>query len=206
MREFDTTKFNSSTSTQCTPLIFKFPARNPEWQRKVQQEIESVLDKHNGEITYESVSEMNLLENCIDETLRMYPPLLVLNRECTRDWKIPNTDVVIEKGVQVIIPAYALQRDEKYYPNPDQFIPERFNAENSAGKSFVDRPYMAFGEGPRICIGLRLGKMQSKVGLVLMLKNYNFELIGSTLKPLVINTSSFIIAPVGGLPLKITKR
>lgn len=140
------------------------------------------------------------------ETLRLYPPLLVLNRECTKDWKIPNTDVIVKKGVQVIIPAFALQRDEKYYPNPDQFIPERFNNENSAGKTFVNRPYMSFGEGPRICIGLRLGKMQSKMGLLLMLKNYNFDLIGSTLKPLLISPSSFVIAPVGGLPLKITKR
>lgn len=140
------------------------------------------------------------------ETLRMYPPLLILNRECTKDWKIPNTDIVVKRGVQVVIPAFALQRDEKYYPNPDQFVPERFNAENSAGKSFVDRPYMPFGEGPRVCIGIRLGKMQSKVGLVLMLKNYNFDLIGSTLKPLVINPKSFVIAPIGGLPLRITKR
>lgn len=140
------------------------------------------------------------------ETLRMYPPLLVLNRECTKDWTIPNTDIVINKGVQVAIPAFALQRDEQYYPNPDQFIPERFNAENSAGKSFVNRPYMPFGEGPRVCIGLRLGKMQSKVGLILMLKNYNFELTGSTLKPLAISPSSFVISPIGGLPLKITKR
>lgn len=136
----------------------------------------------------------------------MYPALLVLNRECTKDWTIPDTDIVIRKGVQVVIPAYALQRDEKYYPNPDQFIPERFNAENSAGKSFIERPYMPFGEGPRICIGLRLGKLQSKVGLLLMLKNYNVELAGSTLKPLKVNPSTIVISPIGGLPLKITKR
>lgn len=194
-----------TSSTTMSYCLYEL-ARNPEYQKRVQQEIADVLAKHNGEITYESVSEMHLLENCIDETLRMYPPLLILNRECTKDWKIPGTDTTIRKGVQVAIPAFALQRDEKYYPNPNQFVPERFNAENSAGKSFVDRPYMPFGEGPRLCIGMRLGKMQSKVGLVLMLKNYNFDLTGSTLKPLVINPSSFVISPVGGLPLKITKR
>lgn len=72
----------------------------------------------------------------------MHPPLLILNRECTKDWKIPGTNAIIKKGVQLTVPAYALQTDEKYYPNPDQFIPERFNADNLAGKSFVDRPYM----------------------------------------------------------------
>jgi len=194
-----------TSSTTMSYCLYEL-ARNPVYQRKVQDEIKDVLEKHDGRITYESVSEMQFLENCIDETLRLYPPLLILNRECTKDWEIPDTGVVIKKGVQVVIPAYALQRDEKYYPNPNEFIPERFNAENSLGKTFVDRPYMPFGEGPRLCIGLRLGKMQSKVGLLLMLKNYNFELTGSTLKPLVINPSSFIVAPIGGLPLKVTKR
>lgn len=73
--------------------------------------------------------------------------MLVLIRECTKDWNIPGTDVVIKKGVGVFIPAFALQRDEQYFKNPEQFMPERFNTENSIGKSFIDRPYMPFGEG-----------------------------------------------------------
>lgn len=58
---------SSNTMSYCLYEL----ARNPEYQRKVQQEITDVLDKHNGEITYDSVSDMHLLENCIDGKLNI---------------------------------------------------------------------------------------------------------------------------------------
>jgi cytochrome P450 family 6 len=61
------------------------------------------------------------------ETPRKYPPFPILNRECTKDYKIPGTDVVLEKGMTTVIPIYALHRDPKYYPEPERFDPERFN-------------------------------------------------------------------------------
>lgn len=81
------------------------------------------------------------------ETLRKYPSLPILNRTCMKDYPIPGTNKVIEKGVEVFIPVYGLQRDEKYYEEPDKFNPDRFNEENSAGKNLLNRPYMPFGEG-----------------------------------------------------------
>lgn len=57
-----------TSSTTMSYCLYEL-ARNPEYQKRVQQEIADVLAKHNGEITYESVSEMHLLENCIDGTL-----------------------------------------------------------------------------------------------------------------------------------------
>lgn len=181
-------------------------ARNEDVHTRVRKEIDEVLAQHKGEITFEALNEMKFLELCIDETLRMYPPVFNLIRECTKEWKMPGSDILIEKGVSVTIPVFALQRDAKYYPNPEQFQPDRFNAENSAGKTFIDRPYMPFGDGPRVCIGQRLGKMQVKVGLVLLLQNYKFNLSGNTLQPLKISPQSILFAPVGGLELKITRR
>lgn len=181
-------------------------AKNQDIQDRVRKEIDNVLAEHKGEVTYESINDLKLLELCIDETLRLYPPVFNLIRKCTKEWKLPGTDIVIEKGVGVAIPAFAMQRDPKYYPNPEQFQPERFNAENSAGKTFVNRPYMPFGEGPRVCIGQRLGKMQTKVGLLLLLQNFKFNLSGNTLQPLKISPKNVLFAPVGGLELKVSRR
>ncbi len=194
-----------TSSTTMGFLLYEL-ARNEDVQNRVQKEIDEVLAQHKGEVTFEAINEMKLLEQCVDETLRMYPPVFNIIRECTKDWKLPGTNILIEKGVSVVVPAFALQRDPKYYPNPEQFQPERFNAENSSGKSFVDRPYLPFGEGPRVCIGQRLGKMQVKVGVVLLLQNYKFNLSGNTLKPLKISPQNVLFAPVDGLQLKITKR
>lgn len=54
---------------------------------------------------------------------------------------------MIEKGVQIFIPAMPLHYDEAYYEEPHKFMPERFNEVNSAGKNIVNRPYLPFGEG-----------------------------------------------------------
>lgn len=79
------------------------------------------------------------------ETLRKYPPAPLLARQCTKDYKIPGTKTVIEKGTVVQVPVYAIQNDPKYYPNPRKFDPSRFSEENK--KTFIEMPYLPFGEG-----------------------------------------------------------
>lgn len=71
-----------------------------------------------------------------------------LNRVCTKEYRIPGTKIVLEKGTSIMIPAFSLQRDEKYYPNPTEFDPSRFFSENKQGKSIVDMPFLAFGKFP----------------------------------------------------------
>lgn len=81
------------------------------------------------------------------EALRKYPIVPILNRTCVSDYKIGSTGQTIEKGVEIFIPVFAMHRDEKYYPNPLKFDPERFNEGNSAGKNQTNRPYLPFGDG-----------------------------------------------------------
>jgi cytochrome P450 family 6 len=87
----------------------------------------------------------------LSETLRKYPAVPMLNRECTKDYQIPGTEVVLEKGMKTIIPVMALHHDPKYYPDPERFDPERFNEDEKAKRHHY--VYLPFGEGPRICIG-----------------------------------------------------
>jgi cytochrome P450 family 6 len=75
----------------------------------------------------------------------------MLNRECTRPYKIPGTDIVLEKGTLVLIPVTPLHYDPKYYPEPERFDPERFSEEEKLRRHHY--VYLPFGEGPRICIG-----------------------------------------------------
>lgn len=129
----------------------------------------------------------------------------ILNRECTKDYTIPGTDVLIKKGTAVVIPSYGIQYDEKYYPNPQEFKPERFNEDKK--KTFIEQPYMPFGDGPRLCIGLRMGKLQTKMGLITMLRKFNFEITNENLKnDLKFNPHSFVMMPLESLELKVTMR
>lgn len=75
-----------------------------------------------------------------------------------------------------MIPVYSLHRDENYYPDPEKFDPTRFSPENKSVKTIVDMPYLPFGEGPRNCIGIRMGKMSTKVGIASILQTYHVAL------------------------------
>lgn len=145
--------FVAGFETSSTTMTFAFYelARHPEIQQKVREEVNEVLRKHDGKLTYDAIQDMKLLRCVIDEALRLYPPVPFLLRRCTTEFKIPNSDFVIEKGVVTEIPALGIQRDPEFYPEPEKFKPERFNEEN-IGKI---RPYtyLPFGEGPRNCIG-----------------------------------------------------
>jgi cytochrome P450 family 6 len=87
----------------------------------------------------------------VSEYLRKYPPKAYLLRKCTTDYKIPDSDVTIEKDVGVVVPVMGIHHDPEYYPNPEEFDPERFNQANK--RSRPQYSYLPFGEGPRNCIG-----------------------------------------------------
>jgi cytochrome P450 family 6 len=84
------------------------------------------------------------------ETLRKYPPVVKLVRQCTKPVKIRGTDISLEKGVQVLLPVLGLHHDPKYYPDPERFDPERFSEVEKKRPQFSFLPFL---EGPRICIG-----------------------------------------------------
>lgn len=114
---------------------------------------------------------------------------------------------MIEKGIEVFIPVMALHRDEKYYDNPNKFNPDRFNDDNPAGKDQLNQPYLPFGDGPRNCIGMRMGKMLTKAAMILLLEKHYYEL-EDRLKNGVMefDPNIILLSPVGGMHLKIFKR
>lgn len=142
------------------------------------------------------------------ESLRKYPIGAFLRRNCSKNYQIPGTNKTLEKGSEIFVPVYALHRDEKYYPNAEKFDPDRFNEENSAGKNAINRPYYPFGDGPRNCIGFRLGKLQVKVGILMMLQHFRYELpneIDRT-REMEFEPRSFLLSPRGGVKLNVFKR
>jgi cytochrome P450 family 6 len=85
------------------------------------------------------------------ESLRKYPPIPFITRTCVKDYNIPDTDAVLEKGRRVLVPILGVHHDEEYYPDPHRFDPDRFNEENKRARNQYS--YIPFGEGPRTCIG-----------------------------------------------------
>lgn len=139
------------------------------------------------------------------ESLRLHPPFPAAGRMCTNDYKIPDSDFVIEEGTTIFFSALGLQMDPKYYDEPQKFKPERYNGD--VNKSFEEMPNLVFGSGPRNCLGMRLGLLQSKIALVLLLQKFEFELDERHKNTeLKINPTSPVLASIGGLNLKAKRR
>lgn len=75
-------------------------------------------------LTYEAIMKLEYLDMVVNETLRMYPIGGRIERTCKKDVEI--NGVIIPKGVVVTIPPHVLHRDPDYWPNPDEFRPERY--------------------------------------------------------------------------------
>lgn len=91
----------------------------------------------------------------------MYPPLTTLSKACSESFTLPPSNnnskpLKVEEGTPITIPVYSLHNDEKYFPNPQCFDPDRFSSENN--NNIVKYSYLPFGEGPRICVGKRIFK------------------------------------------------
>lgn len=178
-------------------------ARHPNIQEKAREEINTVLQKYKGEISYEAIKEMTYLMQVMDETMRLHPSLIALARTCTKDYQLRDTDIIIEKGTSVAISTIGLGSDPEYFPDPQRFDPDRFSPENKAKlPAYVHLP---FGDGPRNCIGLRFGVMQSKIGLIQVLRNFRVSISPSTKLPLTIDPTRFLLKSNETLYIKAEK-
>ncbi|XP_068624553.1 cytochrome P450 6B4-like [Battus philenor] len=168
-------------------------ARNPEVQREVIAEVDAVLARHGGRLGAEAVSELELMERVLSETLRLYPVVEPLQRRALCDYKIPGTDVTVKKDQMVIVSTKGIHRDPKYYPDPDRFDPGRFTAENSKDRHTC--AHMPFGVGPRYCIGMRFAKCQLKVCLAKFFSKFRVEPTAATPANISFKPRRVVMAP-----------
>ncbi|XP_047506626.1 probable cytochrome P450 6a17 [Pieris napi] len=175
------------TTSSTLAFLFLELAAHPEVQEKMRKEIREVVER-NGGLTYEALQDLTYMEMVIQETLRLYPPFPTIQRMCTKDYTIPETSAVVEKGTVVIFPTLGIQRDEQYFENASQFIPERWSEGKSAPRPGV---YMPFGDGPRYCIGKRFAIIQMKCCLARLLPQILIKPVGGHIR-----TQPFIADPL----------
>ncbi|XP_055326008.1 probable cytochrome P450 6d4, partial [Sitodiplosis mosellana] len=189
-----------TTASAVAYTLFEL-SRKPELQKRLQDEIDSVLAKHDNAITYESINDMPLLEMCVKESVRKYPTLPFLNRICTKEYRIDNLGLTVPEGTPIAISLLGLMRDPEYFPDPENYWPDRFSTENP---SYNPDAFIPFGEGPRACIGLRMGKITTKTAIVSILRSYNFECEND--RELVVANHALTLDIEGGINVKITNR
>ena len=105
------------------------------------------------------------------ETLRLYPPAPNIVREALQE------DVVsgepIRPGDQIWISPWVMHRHRRLWPQPTEFVPERFAGKTSP---WTEGAFMPFGAGPRICIGASFAMAEAQIVLATVIARYHFEL------------------------------
>ncbi|CAG5046105.1 unnamed protein product [Parnassius apollo] len=189
------------TSSTLLSFAIHTLAIKPDIQEKLRAHIQEVTE--GKEITYELLSELTYLEGFLLETLRLHPPLSRVERKCTKNYVLPGTNIKINVGDLLAIPVYGIHMDPNIYPEPHEFRPERF-----IGEEKNNRPshlYLAFGAGPRNCIGMRFAMISAKIAMVSLLKNFKFSACAKTENPVTIDKNSLLLKAASGLWVKIEK-
>jgi cytochrome P450 len=173
-------------------------SKNPDIQEKVYQEIQNVVGGKDP--TAEDLPRLKLLLCSFKETLRLYPPVYILSREPERPIQIG--EIKLKPGNQVLLPLFLTHRNEKWFPDPDVFKPERFSEERE--KDIHPNTYLPFGLGPRACIGEQFATMEALSAMTLILQKYKLELLKDAKDPEL--EAKVSLHPKGQIPVRLVPR
>ncbi|NXB36831.1 CP3AO protein, partial [Eulacestoma nigropectus] len=188
-----------TTSSTLSYIAYNL-ATHPDVQQRLQDEVDAHLP-NKATPTYNAITQMEYLDMVVNESLRLYPAGGRLERVCKKTVEL--SGVTIPEGMVVLIPAFVLHRDPQYWPEPDEFRPERFSKENK--ESIDPYTFLPFGAGPRNCIGMRFALLIMKVAVIVLLQNFSFRTCKETPIPMVLDSKGFM-RPKKPIVLKMVSR
>ena len=186
------------TTTSSISSVVHFLGTHPEWQNSIRAEITAVKAKTGGNLTYETLGDLETIELVFKESLRLIPPVPSMPRRALKDFVFMNHR--IPAGAHVGINPMMTHRLPDVWPDPERFDPLRFTAENSRGRHKY--AWVPFGGGGHMCLGLHFAYMQ--------VKSFFFHLLAEN--RIVLSNSykgEFSMFPIpkpkDGLPLRIER-
>ncbi|KAL8557653.1 hypothetical protein ACS0TY_004932 [Phlomoides rotata] len=159
--------------TTAVDWVFAELLKNPRVLKKAQDEVRSVFDGKNR-VDEGCFDELNYLKLVIKETLRLHPPgPLLLPRESRERCEINGYEIPAKSWV--LVNAWAMGRDPKYWEDAESFKPERF-LEKSVDFNGSSLEYIPFGAGRRICPGMSFGISIVEIELAMLLYHFDWTL------------------------------
>jgi cytochrome P450 len=147
--------------------------KNPDIMSRAQAEVRGAFVGH-GKVLEEGLQELEYYNLIIKETLRLHTPTpLLIPRQCQETCKVLSYDV--PNGAMVLVNAWAISRDPRYWEEPEEFRPERFETDTRDFKG-NDFEFIPFGAGRRICPGIVLGLANIKLALANLLFYFDWSL------------------------------
>jgi len=172
---FETT---SATISHCIFELAHHPIVQDRLYAEIMASVEQFDDRQDSGKYFDTVlTAIPYLEAVIKETLRRYPPVMLISRVCNTD-NYQLGSIRLDRNRIVAIPINAVHNDPEFYPDPTIFNPDRFMPENRHRLT----PYtnLAFAAGPRNCAGMRFAYQEVKLCLAQLVQRYRFAPTPST--------------------------
>ena len=149
--------------------------------------------------TADDLSRLPYTAAVIAESMRLFPPVYVIGREATTELELGGYRV--NRGYTVLMSQWVNHRDPEYFPEPEEFRPERW--EDGLAKRLPKFAYYPFGGGQRMCVGNTFALMEAAIILAAVGQRYRFTLdpdavIG--IKPQI------TLLPANGIPATLERR
>lgn len=186
------------TTSAALTWMWYLLARNPDVRDKVYAEVAEVVGDRTPEAS--DVGRLTWTGAVIEETLRLYPPVWILDRFSVADTTIQGYHV--PAGSIILIPPYLNHHDASRWPDPERFDPTRFLPSDGV----QERPrlsYLPFGHGPRVCLGGRFAVMEATLITAMIAQRFTLELEEDREYPPEPNVT---LRPRGGLPMVLSRK
>ncbi len=177
-------------------------SRRPDVAERVREEGNRVYGNDKRDPTAADYSALAYTRAIIQETMRLYPPIWGLIRVASKPDVIDGKE--IREGDRVVLFAYGTHHNAKYWPEPEEFRPERWLSEG--GKKRIPTPYtyIPFGGGKRSCIGGAMSQVKNTLALSILLRRFRPEFVGHDGKGSDPGINATVtLTPKGGLHFKI---
>jgi cytochrome P450 len=173
LRDEVTTFLGAGTETTAVMLgwTWYLLSTHLEVDRKLRAELTEVLGGRTPNA--EDLPNLQYTRMIIEEALRLYPPAWANSRTALSEDEIGG--YIIPVNSMVAMSPYVTHRDPRFWENPEEFDPERFTPEQSAGRPRY--AYFPFGGGPRQCIGNEFALMEAQLVLATVAQQYRLRLV-----------------------------
>lgn len=172
-------------------------AGHPDVEARLQREVDEVLSGRTA--TMEDVPKLVYTQMVFAEAMRLYPPAWALGRRAIKECEIMG--YTIPKDAVVLVSQWTMHRDERYWPEPLKFDPDRFTEEAKAKRPKF--AYFPFGSGPRTCIGEAFAWMEGALLIATLAQKWQARLVDTQplqLQPLI------TLRPKNPVLMKLEKR
>ncbi|KAJ7172027.1 high nitrogen upregulated cytochrome P450 monooxygenase 2 [Mycena filopes] len=199
----------SDTTASVLSSVVWFLLCNPDYYTRVQSELDSVFADGDGLFDFAKHEQLEFMSACINETLRLHPPLPSGGSRQVKPNCGPRTIAgrVIPEGTSIFTPSHSVHRNPAYFsPHPDRFVPERwlpgsnFERHNTA-------MFIPFSLGPANCVGQKFARRELLTVLTVLFKAFRLSFVeGFDSEGWLMHRHDYFVVTRGPLRVNLARR